>query len=130
MRISVALRREIKASQVTVAQSAVMSALMVADAMRVSDLARNEGVTLPTMTQIVGRMEAAGWVSRAAPAGTYNNLLRITPEGAALANQLAVQRNQALAERMADLETGELDLIQKVVPILDKMFIKEPWRDD
>ena len=60
-----------------------MSALLIAEAMRVSDLARNEGVTLPTMTQIVGRMEAAGWVSRAAPSGTYNNLIRITPEGAA-----------------------------------------------
>ena len=37
-----------------------MSALLIAEAMRVSDLARNEGVTLPTMTQIVGRMAAIG----------------------------------------------------------------------
>lgn len=129
MRVSVAMRREMRSAPVTVAQSAVMSALLIAEAMRVSDLARNEGVTLPTMTQIVGRMEAAGWVSRTAPSGTYNNLIRITPEGAALAEQLASQRNEALAERMAGLDSNELDLLEKVVSVLDRMFPQEPWRD-
>lgn len=129
MRVSVAMRREMRSAPVTVAQSAVMSALLVAQAMRVSDLARNEGVTLPTMTQIVGRMETAGLVSRAAPSGSYNNLIRITPKGAELAQQLARQRNEALAERMAYLNCDELNLLQKVVPILDKMFKQEPWSD-
>lgn len=106
-----------------------MSALLIGEAMRVSDLARNEGVTLPTMTQIIGRMETAGLVFRAAPSGSYNKLIRITPKGAELAQQLARQRNEALAVRMTSLDCEELNLLQKVVPIFDKMFKKEPWRD-
>lgn len=129
MRISVAMRREMRTAPVTDAQSAVMSALLIGEAMRVSDLARNEGVTLPTMTQIIGRMETAGLVFRAAPSGSYNNLIRITPKGAELAQQLARQRNEALAVRMTSLDCEELNLLQKVVPIFDKMFKKEPWRD-
>lgn len=129
MRISVAMRREMRTAPVTDAQSAVMSALLIGEAVRVSDLARNEGVTLPTMTQIIGRMETAGLVFRAAPSGSYNNLIRITPKGAELAQQLARQRNEALAVRMTSLDCEELNLLQKVVPIFDKMFKKEPWRD-
>ena len=64
MRIGVAMRREMKSAPVTVAQSAVLSALLIGGAMRVSDLARNEGVKLPTMTQIVGRMEMTEFDAR------------------------------------------------------------------
>lgn len=129
MRISVAMRREMKSAPVTVAQSAVLSALIVGQAMRVSDLARNEGVKLPTMTQIIGRMEAAGLVSRAGPSGSYNNLIHITAKGAAVAQKLAEQRTELLVQRMATLSSEEVKLLQKLAPILDRMFGREPWND-
>lgn len=129
MRIGVAMRREMKSAPVTVAQSAVLSALLIGGAMRVSDLARNEGVKLPTMTQIVGRMEIAGLVSRAGPSGSYNNLIHITPKGAAVARKLAKQRTELLVQRMATLDSDELNLLHKLVSILDKMFRQEPWSD-
>jgi len=129
MRITVAMRREMMSASVTTAQSAVLSALLIGQPMRVSDLARNEGVKLPTMTQIIGRMEAAGLVSRTGPPGTYNNLIRITPAGEAVADDLAKQRTELLAQRMRDLTSDELALLHQVAAVLDKMFTKEPWRE-
>lgn len=129
MRIVVALRREMMATPVTAAQSAVLSALVIGQPMRVSDLAKNEGVKLPTMTQIIGRMEAANLVSRAGPPGTYNNSIRITPSGEAVAEDLAKKRTDSLAQRMRSLTEDELHLLDQVVTILDKMFVKEPWRE-
>ncbi|SOZ22246.1 conserved hypothetical protein [Cupriavidus taiwanensis] len=129
MRIVVALRREMRAAHVPPAQSAVLSALLVRGPMRVSDLARNEGVRLPTMTQIVGRMVDAELIARSAPVGSYNNMIQITDEGRAVAGKLAAQRTAALGKRMEGLTPEELQTVIAMFPIIDKMFKREPWLD-
>lgn len=67
LRISQAVRRDAAALPVTTAQGAVLS-LLRAGPMGVGELARAEGVQPPTMTQVINRMEAAGWVTRSGPA--------------------------------------------------------------
>lgn len=129
MRIAVAMRREMRNGPLTVAQSAVLSALLFAGPLRISDLARNEGVATATMTQIIARMEAAGLVSRASPLGSYNNLISITSSGEAAASDLAKHRNEVLAQRMAKLSQRELQLLEQLGPILDTMFNREPWHE-
>ena len=85
--------------------------------------------------RLVGQDEAVRAVadavrlSRAGPSGSYNNLIHITPKGAAVARKLAKQRTELLVQRMATLDSDELNLLHKLVSILDKMFRQEPWSD-
>jgi len=127
MRIVVALRREMRSADVPPAQSAVLSALLIRGPMRVSDLARNEGVRLPTMTQIIGRMVDARLVARTAPMGSYNNMIQITEEGRSVAANLAAQRTAALGKRMERLTQQELQTVIAMCQVIDKMFEREPW---
>jgi DNA-binding MarR family transcriptional regulator len=130
LRISQALRRETKSLPITGAQSAVLNLLLLGEPMRISDLARAEAVTLPTMTQVINRMEASGWVSRMSRPGTYNNLIDITDKGREVAAEASVLRNAALARRMKHLSPQECETLWKVFPVIDKMFAKEPWVSD
>jgi DNA-binding MarR family transcriptional regulator len=130
LRISQALRRETKKLPVTQAQSAVLSALLIGDPMRLSDLARAEAVSLPTMTQVVNQMVSLGWVVRTAPMGTPNNVIAITEEGRKAAAQTAELRNAVLVRRMKSLTEEEQELLWKLVPVIDKMFAKAPWNFD
>jgi DNA-binding MarR family transcriptional regulator len=127
LRISQALRRETKLLPITRTQSAVLNLLLLGKPMRLSDLARAEAVTLPTMTQVINRMEASGWVTRMSRPGTYNNLIDITDTGREVAVQASEFRNAALAKRLKQLSDEESQLLWKVLPVIDKMFAKEPW---
>jgi DNA-binding MarR family transcriptional regulator len=130
LRISQALRRETKDLPLTRAQSAVLSALLIGDPMRLSDLARAEAVSLPTMTQVVNRMVQLGWVVRTAPMGTLNNVIEITEEGRKVAAQAAELRNAVLMRRMGFLSAEEQKLLWELLPVIDKMFAKAPWKYD
>jgi DNA-binding MarR family transcriptional regulator len=56
-----AMRRDAETLPVSVAQSAVLSRLR-GGPKTVGELASAEGVRAPSMTQIINRMEEAGWV--------------------------------------------------------------------
>lgn len=127
LRISQALRRETKQLPITRAQSAVLNLLLLGKPMRLSDLARAEAVTLPTMTQVINRMESSGWVTRMSRPGTYNNLIEITDEGRRIAAEASELRNAALSRRLKHLSPEETQLLWSLFPIIDKMFAREPW---
>jgi DNA-binding MarR family transcriptional regulator len=127
LRISQALRRETKLLPITRAQTAVLNLLIMGKPMRLSDLARAEAVTLPTMTQVINRMESAGWVTRMSRPGTYNNLIDITDDGRQVAAQSVHMRNEALLKRLRQLSPEECESLRSLLPIIDKMFAREPW---
>lgn len=126
-RLSQALRREAANSPLTTAQTAVLGLLMLGRPLRVSDLARAEGVTMPTMTQVIKRMVDANLVTRAAPAGTYNNFVQIEDLGRKIAEEVAATRNASLEERLARLPSEDYQKLFDVIPLLDLMFEREPW---
>ncbi len=126
-RLSQALRREAANSRLTTAQTAVLGLLMLGRPLRVSDLARAEGVTMPTMTQLIKRMVDANLVTRAAPVGTYNNLVQIADLGRKVAEEVAATRNAALEERLARLPPEAYQTLFDAIPLIDLMFEREPW---
>src|SRR5689334_20439763 len=65
VRLSLVLRREQQARlSLSLAQSTVLGQLLDGRPRRMGELAATEGVRLPTMTEIVARMESQGWVRR------------------------------------------------------------------
>jgi DNA-binding MarR family transcriptional regulator len=130
LRISQALRREAKHLPITRTQSAVLSALLIGKPMRLSDLARAEAVTLPTMNQVINRMLLSGWVTRVSTPGSAPNLIDITDEGRKVATEAAALRNATLIKRIHQLSPEEQRSMRQILPVIDKMFSKEPWITD
>ncbi|MGW1159664.1 MarR family winged helix-turn-helix transcriptional regulator [Streptomyces sp. NPDC002513] len=120
LRVGQAMRRETETLPLTVAQGSVLNQLIVGPR-KVGELARAEGVRLPSMTQIVGRMEKAGWVTRTGGAGRGNDVV-ITESGRALTEEVAAVRIAALASRLAELPQGEIDALRGALSALDLIF--------
>src|ERR1700753_2578986 len=90
LRISQVMRREGAALPMTTTQGAILNLVRIRP-MTVGELAKAEGVKPPSMTQIVQRMEEAGWVTR--PAGsTRGSTVEATESGLALIEQAHAQR--------------------------------------
>ncbi len=120
LRLSQAMRREAEGLPVTTAQGAVLS-LLRGGPMTIGDLARAEGVRPPSMTQIINRMEQAGWLAR--PDGTgKGRLVEMTESGRRVAGEVRAGRNGRLSQRFAELSPEELALLEAALPVLDRMF--------
>jgi DNA-binding MarR family transcriptional regulator len=115
-----AMRRDAETLPVSVAQSAVLSRLRDAPK-TVGELAAAEGVRAPSMTQIINRMEEAGWVSRS-QGPVRGRTVRITEAGLAVAVAVREERTARLARRCGGLSAGDLAALEAALPVLDQIF--------
>ncbi|MFE9249139.1 MarR family winged helix-turn-helix transcriptional regulator [Streptomyces sp. NPDC007088] len=119
-RVSQALRREWSALPVTQTQSAVLEKLC-ARPRTISELARAEGVRLPSMTQTVNRMTRIGWVSRPGGAARGHRVI-LTEAGRAVFAEVTAAREHALAARLADLTPEQRATLAAALPVLDRLY--------
>jgi DNA-binding MarR family transcriptional regulator len=115
-----AMRRDAETLPVSVAQSAVLSRLH-AGPKTVGELAAVEGVKAPSMTQIINRMEEAGWVTRS-EGPVRGRTVQITEAGEAVAAAVRQERAIRLAKRFEGLPAEDLELLESVLPVLDRIF--------
>jgi len=115
-----AMRRDAETLPVGVAQSAVLARLR-AGPKTVGELAATEGVRAQTMTQIINRMEEAGWVTRPGTRAR-GRLVQITEAGLAVAVAVRQHRAARLAERFEGLSADDLAALEAVLPVLDRIF--------
>lgn len=96
---------------------------MVADGpARVSDIARNGGVKVPSATEQIIRLEAAGLVAR----GQDDRDARVVLVSLTAAGREAVatandRRNALLAGQLATLEEADREAIARAIPAMDKL---------
>ncbi|MCE0777564.1 MarR family winged helix-turn-helix transcriptional regulator [Pseudomonas sp. NMI542_15] len=118
--ISQIMRREAESLPITTTQGAVLSLLQVAP-MTVSELAAAEGIRTPTMSQILSRMEEAGWVER--PQGTgKGKVICLSTAGKLLCEEVKSKRNNTLKERFKSLTAEDLDKLKPTLVLLDKLM--------
>jgi DNA-binding MarR family transcriptional regulator len=115
-----AMRRDAETLPVSVAQSAVLARLRD-EPKTVGELAAAEGVRAPSMTQIINRMEEAGWVTRSA-GPVRGRSVQITEAGVAVALAVRKERTARLAKRFDGLSAGDLAALEAALPVLDRMF--------
>ncbi len=118
--IGQAMRRDAETLPVSVAQSAVLSRLR-GGPKTVGELATAEGVRAPSMTQIINRMEEAGWVTRS-EGPVRGRAVRITEAGEAVALAVREERVVRLSKRFDGLSPGDLAALEAVLPVLDRIF--------
>ena len=115
-----AMRRDAETLPVGVAQSAVLARLR-GGPKTVGELAATEGVRAQSMTQIINRMEEAGWVTRS-EAPVRGRMVQITEAGLAVAVAVRQERTARLAKRFEGLSADDLAALEGVLPALDRMF--------
>jgi DNA-binding MarR family transcriptional regulator len=115
-----AMRRDAETLPVSVAQSAVLSRLR-GGPKTVGELASAEGVRAPSMTQIINRMEEAGWVTRS-EGPVRGRMVQITEAGQAVSAAVREERRARLARRCEGLSAEDLAALEAVLPVLDQIF--------
>jgi DNA-binding MarR family transcriptional regulator len=122
--LSQAMRRDSETLPVTTAQGAVLSRLR-GGPKTVGELAATEGVRAPSMTQIINRMEEAGWVARS-EGPVRGRAVQITEAGLAVAVAVRQERIARLAKRCEGLSADDFEVLEAALPVLDRIF-GPPW---
>jgi DNA-binding MarR family transcriptional regulator len=90
---------------------------------RITELAAEERVTQPAITQLVNRLEERGWVRRVPdPSDGRAVLVSLTPVGVGVFEQLRAEYRALLHEEMAMLDDSEVAALAAAVEILDKLI--------
>ena len=122
MRLARRLRLERTADDLTLNQLAVLGTLDRSGPLSVGELAKVEKVKPPSMTRTVACLEEAGLVTRR---GHVTDRRQVVVELTAEARDvLAADRHRRdawLAQRLIALDPGELDLLRRVAPLLERM---------
>lgn len=120
--ITLMLRRGSAGQPITTQQMFVMGSLE-GGSRRMSDLAAEHGVRLPTMTRQIGRLARDGLVSRGRDAEDARVVTaELTPLGRERLLQGRERRITFLAGRMTLLSDAERASIEAALPALEKLF--------
>ena len=116
------LRRANAGQFITTQQMLVMGSLE-GGSRRMSDLAAEHGVRLPTMTRQIGRLARDGLVTRGHDVDDARVVIAdLTPLGRQRLTQGREQRITYLAGRMTTLNDAERASIEAALPALEKLF--------
>jgi DNA-binding MarR family transcriptional regulator len=97
----------------------VLYSLHTAGPARITDLARTEHITQPSMTALVSRLEQEGWVERRTePTDGRVVNVAITSAGVAVLEQAMTTRNEILRARLAQLAPAEQTALLAALPAL------------
>src|SRR5690242_8918763 len=105
LKASRALRREAQRAGVSALDAQLLQAVKRTGGIGVSELAEREQMTRASMSGHVKRLEAAGWIVRAAPDDDDRRRvgLSLTAKGAKALEAIRRRRNDWLAARLARL---------------------------
>ena len=107
---------------VTLTQLSAMGTLRKSGPMSAGELAACERVQPPSMTKVLANLEERGLVRREVhPTDRRQAVIEITPAGEALLDDERRSRDAWLTKQLATLSAEERALVQRVIPILEKL---------
>jgi DNA-binding MarR family transcriptional regulator len=122
LRLTRLVRNQRVDTSVTLTQLSAMATLSKHGPMSAGELATCEKVQPPSMTKVLANLEERGLVRRDVhPSDKRQAIIAITEPGVALLDSERRSRDQWLTKRLAALTVDERALLQRVVPILDKL---------
>ena len=107
---------------VTPARLSAMSVLVYGGEQTLGDLARRQGVSLPTMSRLVDALVRDGLVSRVPHAADRRAVvLTATAHGRAVMERARARRVERLAEELAGLTRDELTALERALTALERL---------
>jgi DNA-binding MarR family transcriptional regulator len=116
------LRREDRALGISAARLSALSVVVFGGPLTLGELAAAEDVTPPTMTRLVGALEADGLVKRVDDR-TDGRVVRVqaTARGRRVMERGRALRTATLAAQLAGLPASDLDVLERAVDIIDAL---------
>ncbi len=122
LRIARRLRQQVSPG-ITPSQQSALAAIESKGPLTLGELAGYENVQPPSITRIVGNLEAAALVERTTDASDRRvSLVQITTAGHDELENIRNQRDAWLAERLATLDPGEVEKLRASLTVLDKIL--------
>ena len=122
MRFSRRLRGQRVDTSVTLTHLSAMSTLRRYGAMSAGELAAHERVQPPSMTRVVGALEAMELITRTPhPTDGRQVVIELTPAAHTLLDAEARAREAWLSGRLEQLGPEELEVLQAAATIMDKL---------
>jgi DNA-binding MarR family transcriptional regulator len=127
LRLARNLRRETEALGVTSHQVTLLWLVRSRPGLSLRELASEEGISAPSLSGHVDRLEAAGVLTRVRASDDRRRVgLELTPEGRALLKRVRARRTTWLAARLALLSDDERARIDAALPALSALLEREP----
>ncbi len=122
MRLSRRMRQERDDVGLSATHLAALATLERHGPLPLGELAAREKVAPPSMTRVVTRLAASGYVDRQSRPGDRRQVLvTITEPGRALLAADRRRRDEWLSARLGELTGNELAVLQDVIPVLDRL---------
>lgn len=116
------LRQEAGA-ELSPSQTAALATIEKHGPLTPSELANRERVQRPTVTRVMGRLEEAGLITRAAdPTDRRCSLVSISPEGRALLAAARSRKDAYLSQRLDALDDDDRATLHRAAAILERML--------
>ncbi len=97
---------------------------------RISELAKADRCSQPTMSTLVQRQEEQGWVRREAdPADSRASLISLTEAGYGELQRARQEAGAAIATRLRQLPAADLRTLEASVAVMRKILTLEPLED-
>jgi DNA-binding MarR family transcriptional regulator len=95
--------------------------------LRLSELARREAVSAPTMSRVLAALDEQGLVVRTPdPQDARGVLVRLSPEGARRLAEVRSHRTALVARRLARLSPEQRAALVAALPALEALLVDEP----
>ena len=109
--------------------TAALSTVAEHGPLTLGDLAGRERVAPPTITKVVDKMEAAGFVERRAhPVDRRVSLVAVTELGTKTLAELRGRRTAWLRARLDELDGADVDLLAQATEVLERIIASEAGR--
>jgi DNA-binding MarR family transcriptional regulator len=127
LRLARNLRRETEALGVTSHQVTLLWLVRNRPGLSLRELAVEEGISAPSLSGHVDRLEAAGLLRRVRSTDDRRRVgLELTREGQSLLKRVRARRTTWLAERVALLSDEERERLDAALPTLYALLEREP----
>lgn len=103
-------------------QTSVLVTLEEHEPQRLSELARREAVTPPTMSRVLAALDEAGLLVRTPdPQDARSALVQLSTEGRSMIERLRTERTAILAERLEQLAPEHRQALARALPALEAL---------
>jgi DNA-binding MarR family transcriptional regulator len=120
------LRREAHAEGITGGQAALLAQIRHQPGLGARELAAREGISAPSMTRYLDRLERADLIVRMRSTEDARRIrLALTPKGVRVLRSVRRRRTAWLAERLQDLSVAEQLLVAAAIEPLGRLLADE-----
>ena len=127
LRLARNLRRETEALGVTSHQATLLWLVRSRPGLSLRELASEEGISAPSLSGHVDRLEAAGLLRRVRSSDDRRRVgLELTAEGRALLKRIRARRTTWLADGLARLTDEEREQLERALPALAAILEAHP----